>query len=356
MDVKATQLADGTAHAPDVGPHTSARGDNATFASDLPLDHTRLLAIYRVMTLIRAFELECLMLLRRGEILGVVHPYVGHEAIAASVCPLLRPSDKVVSYYRCHGHALALGVDPGALMAEMFGRATGCCGGQGGSMHIVDTGLGFLGGNSIVGAGVPIAAGVSLACQLADQGDITTVFLGDGAMGAGCVLETLNIAAVQHLPLVFVCENNLYQDQTRSDHVFPDTNLIRLPSAFGIPAETVDGNVPSGLVAAAERALAHSREGRGPFFIEARTYLGKFHSQYGQSEPREYRPPDEVARWRERDPLRMTAQQLEAGGASPAELGEIVKTALEAVEEAVRFARASPEPSSRRLAIASEVM
>jgi len=321
-----------------------------------PLTGAELLAIYQVMTLIRAFELECLALLRRGLIRGVVHPYIGHEAIAASVCRHVRETDKVVSYYRCHGHALALGVDAGELMAEMFARIGGVCRGHGGSMHIVDMRKGFLGGNSIVGAGVPIAAGAAVACQLAGADDATIAFFGDGATGAGCVLETFNIAAAQHLPLVLICENNLYQDQTRSEAVFPDSHLTRLPRAFGIPSETVDGNDPAAVVAATRRALAHVRQGHGPYFVEARTYLGKFHSQYGRSEPAEYRPLAEVATWLERDPLRLVARELESSGVTTTELGAIVRAALEKVEAAVHFASRSADPSSHDLlAGASEV-
>lgn len=320
------------------------------------LDREGLFAVYRVMALIRAFELECLSLLRSGAIYGVVHPYIGHEAIAATVCRSVQEGDKVISYYRCHGHALAMGVDPAALMAEMFGRVDGSCRGNGGSMHIADAERGFLGGNSIVGAGVPMAAGAAIACQRGGAGNAAVVFFGDGAMGAGCVLETLGIAAAQHLPLVLVCENNLYQDQTRSEAVFPKEHVARVPAAFGIPTESIDGNAVGGLANAVERAFNHARHGGGPYFIEACTYLGKFHSQYGRVEPREYRPASEVAAWLSRDPLRLAAVKLEAMGLTTTDLGEAVREALELVESAVEFAMRSAEPSYRDLPTVREVL
>lgn len=298
----------------------------------------RITGLLRMMLRIRAFEETALARTRAGDIVGALHPYTGHEAIAAGVGEALRPDVEVVSYYRCHGHALAAGLDPTAMFAELFGRATGVNRGKGGSMHLAQRARRFLGGNSIVGANVAIAAGIAAAAQVRGTGPVV-VFFGDGALGAGVVLETLRIAQRQALPMLFVCENNGYQDRTASP-IVSDLAPGQVAAGLGVTSVDVDGNDARAVADQARDLLGAVRDGSGPRFLEARTYLRDFHCQYGPGTPDEYRPAEEVAAWRARDPIDRAARELPAG-----EVADLRAGAYEEMGRAARCAAAEPLPA-----------
>ncbi len=310
------------------------------------LDAESALRLYQAMLTIRTFEERALALCSAGEISGVVHPYIGHEAIAVGVCSILQDKDLVASYYRGHGHAIAKGVDPARMMAEMFGRATGLCRGRGGSMHLADWQRGYLGGNAVVGANVPIALGLAIAAQVRRSGQIVVVFFGDGATGSGIVLESFGIASAQRLPILFICENNLYQDLTRSEIVSASTGLVRLGAGHLIPTASVDGNDVVVMRRAAISAVDYVRRGEGPMFIEAHTYLLCFHSQIGRTVPPPYRPQAEVETWELRDPIRRFEAELRTMGVNPAVLDSIAESTSIHIDDAVAFARRSPAPQA----------
>ncbi|HEX6288853.1 MAG TPA: thiamine pyrophosphate-dependent dehydrogenase E1 component subunit alpha [Herpetosiphonaceae bacterium] len=307
-------------------------------------DQAAMLHLYQTMLRIRVFEERLLTLRSSGEITGVVHPYIGHEAIAAGVCAALQADDQIASYYRGHGHAIAKGVALPRMMAEIFGRETGLCQGRGGSMHLADWQRGFLGGNAVVGANVPIALGLAMAAQVRQSDQVVVVFFGDGATGAGVVHECLSVASAQHLPIVFVCENNSYQDVTRSDQVFASTDLSRWGGAHLMPGVAVDGNDVLAVRQAARDLVARARSGEGPSFLEAKTYLLRFHAQWGTRPLPEYRPADEVQQWATRDPLpRLRAVLIEQGCAAT-QLEDLARLVDAEVDEAVAFARESSPP------------
>lgn len=308
-----------------------------------------IITMYQTMTRIRLFEEKLLEVLSSGEITGVIHPYIGHEAIAVGACSSLEMDDIVVSYYRGHGHALAKGVDMSQIMAEIFGRKTGLCQGKGGSMHLVDWTKKYLGGNAIVGANIPIALGTALAIQVQQTNQIVVVFFGDGVSGAGVFHESLNIASTQNLPIVFICENNGYQDLTRSESVLTSTDLLRLGLAHGIPSFSIDGNDVIQVRNTVTLAVTKTRSGNGPIFIEAKTYLLRFHSQIGICPPSEYRPADEVERWKQHDPLIKTRKQLLEMGVKADLFQSIEKAVNSEIESALSFARLSPWPDPEDL-------
>jgi TPP-dependent pyruvate/acetoin dehydrogenase alpha subunit len=301
------------------------------------------LALLEMMCRIRAFEEVALDLARRGDVVGAVHPYTGHEAIAAGVGDQLGPDDHVVSYYRCHGHALAAGLAPTAMFAELLGRATGVNKGKGGSMHLADRSRRFLGGNSIVGAGVGIAAGMAAANQIRGVPGVVVVFLGDGAMGTGVVLETLRITARQRLPLLFVCENNGYQDRTRSSLV-SDGSPADVANGLGVPAVIADGNDVEEVAAAAAGLLDEVRGGGGARFLEALTYLRDFHCQLGPATPDPYRPPDEVRWWSAHDPIVSAGRTLVTRGVTEESLLVLRERAHQEMVDAAASALRDPVP------------
>jgi len=294
------------------------------------------------MARIRAFEETLISLRYAQEISGVIHPSCGEEAVAVGVCQALEERDWAVSYYRSHGHALARGSDMTALMMEMFGRRAGLSGGRGGAGRIVDLRHHFLAGATIVGAGVAHAAGLALACQLRDPAAVSAVFFGDGATATGVFHEAATIASAQRLPLVLVCQNNLYQDHTRAEDVLPTLELTRHGTAYDIAAETVDGTDVIAVHEAARRAVEHAR-GHGPALLVAATYLTYYHSQVGVP-PSEYRPAAELASWLRRDPLLRARERLVALGVPEAHLVAAARAADAEVDAAVRAARAAAPP------------
>ncbi|MEV0732694.1 thiamine pyrophosphate-dependent dehydrogenase E1 component subunit alpha [Polymorphospora sp. NPDC050346] len=270
-----------------------------------------LLSAYRAMLEIRLFEEGVLRLAGQGLVPGATHPYTGQEAVAVGVLAARRPDEWVVSFYRCHGHALAAGSPPEPLLREILGRDGGVCGGKSGSMHLADRANHLLGSTSIVAAQLPIAAGAAMSAKLDGAGRAVIVFCGDGALSAGGAYETLMIAAAQRLPLLVVCEDNGWQDRTASPlvrHLTP-TELVR---GLRLPHVEVDGNDVEAVHEAATGALAACRDGGGVGVLVAHTYLRHFHSQLGPRPPAEYRPAAERERWLARDPLTVAADRITA--------------------------------------------
>jgi pyruvate dehydrogenase E1 component alpha subunit len=296
------------------------------------------LGLLRQMLLVRRFEERCVELYSAAKIRGFLHLYIGEEAVAAGVMQALEPDDAVVATYREHGHALVRGVPARAVMAEMLGRAEGCSRGRGGSMHLFDAGRRFYGGNAIVGGGLPLAVGIALADKLAVRPRVTACFFGEGAIAEGEFHEAMNLAALWRLPVLFCCENNLYAMGTALARSESETNLAVKAAAYEVPAWSVDGMDVLAVEQAARRAALAVRAGPGPCFLELRTYRFRAHSMY---DPDLYREKDEIARWRERDPIDALAARIgdaDAVAALDAEVG------LE-IDDAVAFAEAgTPEP------------
>jgi pyruvate dehydrogenase E1 component alpha subunit len=264
------------------------------------LDRPHLHGLYRQMLSIRRFESKCVELYQAQKIRGFLHLYDGEEAVAVGVASALGPGDAVVATYREHGQALARGVPMATLFAEMLGKQEGCCRGRGGSMHIFDRARRFFGGNAIVGGGLPLAAGIALADQRLQRGSITACFFGEGAVGEGIFHETMNLARIWNLPLLFVCENNLYAMGVPLEVAESETAIYRKAAAYRVPAEQVDGMDPVGVEAAARRAIDAVRGGNGPFLLECTTYRFRAHSMF---DTQAYRTRAEVERWKERDPI-----------------------------------------------------
>jgi len=292
------------------------------------------------MLLIRQFEEKCAELYAAQKIRGFLHLYIGEEAVAVGIMQALTPEDAIVSTYREHGHALMKGVPAGAVMAEMFGRADGCSGGRGGSMHLFDAARRFYGGNAIVGGGLPLAVGVALADAQLGRPQLTACFFGEGAVAEGEFHESMNLAALWGLPVLFCCENNLYAMGTALARSEADTDLAVRAAGYGMAAWTVDGMDVAAVVDAARRAATIVRAGGGPCFLELRTYRYRAHSMY---DPELYRDKAEVAAWREHDPIDRLVGELRAADAldDPA-LDEIVAAVDAEIAAAVEFADAAP--------------
>jgi pyruvate dehydrogenase E1 component alpha subunit len=297
------------------------------------------LVLLRQMLRIRRFEEKCAELYSAGKIRGFLHLYIGEEAVAVGVLSALSADDSIVATYREHGHALARGIGDGPLMAEMYGKQEGCSRGRGGSMHVFDARTRFYGGNAIVGGGLPVAVGLALADRyLSRQGRVTACFFGDGAVAEGEFHESLNLAALWRLPVLFVCENNLYAMGTRVDRALSQTDVAAKARSYGIEAETVDGMDVAAVRLAAARAVAAVRDGNGPRFLECRTYRFRAHSMF---DAELYRDKAEVEDWKKRDPIALWQHQLESEGA----LDEASFAALDAgvrdeIAGAVAFAEA----------------
>ncbi|MCB0895608.1 MAG: pyruvate dehydrogenase (acetyl-transferring) E1 component subunit alpha [Nocardioides sp.] len=299
------------------------------------------LDLLRTMLLIRRFEERCAELYSGGQIRGFLHLYVGEEAVAAGVCAELTEDDSVVSTYREHGHALARGVPLESLMAEMFGKVTGCSRGRGGSMHLFDRSRRFVGGNAVVGGGLPLALGLALGDRMQGTPAVTACFFGDGAMAEGEFHEVLNLAVLWRLPLLLCCENNLYAMGTSIAKEHGSTELALRAASYGATAWPVDGMDAVAVNRAAARAVDEVRGGAGPVFLELRTYRFRAHSMY---DPDRYRAKDEIADWRDRDPIELLAARLRADGSlTDADLAEIDAEVVARVTAAVEAAAAGEE-------------
>jgi pyruvate dehydrogenase E1 component alpha subunit len=306
----------------------------------MTLTNDELRQLYRDMLLVRRFEERCVELYSAGDIRGFLHLYIGEEAVAAGVLSQLGDDDNVVATYREHGHALLRGVTPRSIMAEMFGRVDGCSRGRGGSMHLFDRTQRFFGGNAIVGGGLPVAVGLGLADAMQATGRVTACFFGEGAVAEGEFHESMNLAALWRLPVLFCCENNLYAMGSAIELVESQTDLVTKASSYGMPARSVDGMDVASVVAATRWALEHVTNARGPVFLELRTYRFRAHSMY---DPELYRERTEVERWKALDPIASTAALLVAHGAATAEeLAAVDTDVVAVVDDAVAFAAASP--------------
>lgn len=302
----------------------------------------RLIEMLRLMCLLRFSDQKVAQRKRRMEIPGLLHLGIGEEAVAAGTCLAIEPSDKVVSTHRAHGHFLAKGGGVKALMAELYGKETGCCKGKGGSMHLVDLGCGFLGANGVVGAGLPLAVGAALASRMLKQDFITVCFFGDGANNQGTFHESLNLAAVWKLPVVFVCENNGYGISASLRDQQLVKNVSDRAPAYALPAEIIDGNDVLEVWRAVSRAAAAARSGKGPTLIECMTYRTSGHYEGDQQK---YRPKEEVEAWKQKDPIPRFEKFLLERSVLNQEQIDAVKTAAEQeAEEAVVFAKQSPFP------------
>jgi pyruvate dehydrogenase E1 component alpha subunit len=298
---------------------------------------------YRAMLRIRRFEERCVELYSAQHIRGFMHLGIGQEAVAVGVIDALRPDDRVVGTYRDHAHALAKGVPMDRVMAEMFGMSEGCSGGRGGSMHLFDVEHGLFGGNAIVAGGLPLAVGLALGDQMRHRDLVTVCFFGDGAMAEGEFHESINLAALWKLPVLFVCENNLYAMGTALAVSHASTDLAGRAATYGVVAGSVDGMDVTAVSDAAAVAVDAIRGGGGPQFLEAHTYRLRAHSMY---DPERYRTRDEVALWRERDPLPRYRRHLESLGTLDTATIDALEVDVDAeVDAAVEFARSgTPEP------------
>jgi len=309
----------------------------------IPLDPVRGVEQYREMLRIRRFEERCVELYSAMKIRGFLHLYIGEEAVAVGVLGALRPDDAIVATYREHGHALARGVPMDAVMAEMYGRVEGVCRGRGGSMHLFHEPTRLYGGNGIVGGGLPLAVGLALADAMQGRDRVTVCFFGEGAMAEGEFHESLNLAALWRLPVLFLCENNLYAMGTALARSESETNLAVKAAAYEVPAWTVDGMDVLAVAEAAHRAVELVRDGGGPVFLEAKTYRFRAHSMY---DPDRYRNKAEIEHWKERDPLLLLGERLRAEGLIDDEAVAAMDAEIGAeIDAAVAFADAgSDEP------------
>lgn len=321
------------------------------------LDREHLQHLYRQMLRIRRFEARCVQLYQAQQIRGFLHLYDGEEAVAVGVMAALQPQDAVVATYREHGQALARGVAMDRLMAEMMGKREGCCRGRGGSMHVFDRERRFFGGNAIVGGGLPLAAGIALADRRLRPGTVTACFFGEGAVTEGAFHEAMNLARIWHLPVLFVCENNLYAMGMPVADAEAETEIFRKAQAYRMPATAVDGMDPVAVEAAAGRALEQVRGGEGPFFLECRTYRFRAHSMF---DAQSYRTREEVEAWKQRDPLERLGAWMRANHLLTESEQAAIAAGVDAeIAAAVRFAEAGslePEADLERFVLMDSVV
>jgi acetoin:2,6-dichlorophenolindophenol oxidoreductase subunit alpha len=313
-----------------------------TQTTDRTADPTAYLDAYGRMLLIRLFEQAMHKLFLEGEVHGTTHLAAGQEAVPVGVCMALDPSDYIAGTYRGHGHALAKGTDPDALIAEMLGRATGVCGGRSGSMNVIDLEHGLVGCYGIVGGSIAAATGAALSAKR--QGRVAAAFFGDGATNQGYFHECLNFAAVGALPAVFVCENNLYGEFTPMAAVTAGVDIAGRAAAYGMPAAVVDGNDLWAVREAAVEAVERARAGGGPTLLECRTYR---HYGHSKADPAKYRPKAELEHWLARDPLPRARGRLLADGVSEEDVAAVGREIRERVDSAVAAAKAAPYPDPR---------
>jgi len=305
-------------------------------------DKATLLGMYRSMVLIRTFEERAAEQYMLGKIRGFLHLYIGQEAIASGAISSLQPQDYVVTHYRDHGHALARGVEPNAIMAELFGKQSGSSGGKGGSMHIFDSSKNFAGGYAIVGGQLPIAVGLSLAASFKSEDRVVLCFLGDGALNEGEFHEAMNLAALWHLPIIFFCENNLFGMGSPVHETVATPEIYRIADAYNMPSQRIDGMNILEVNDVVQGVVKRVRSGEGPFFLEAMTYRFRGHSM---ADPVLYREKTEEEQWKDKDPIPTYRRWLISNGlASEEDLDVVNQTIEQVVEDAVQFAEKSPIP------------
>lgn len=310
----------------------------------MTLEPQQLLTMYRRMVTIRVFDQRAVEEFHAGNIPGVVHAYIGQEAIAVGVCTALRRDDKIVSTHRGHGHTIAKGADPRLMMAELFGRSNGYCHGKGGSMHIADFSVGMLGANGIVGAGLPIATGAALAAQLANSDGVAVAFFGDGASNEGAFHGSLNLASIWKLPAIFVCENNHWAVAVPSSYALSVPEVSARASAYNLPGVSVDGTDVLAVYEAMTQAVQRARRGDGPTLLECQTHRWRGHAEQ-RGNPADPRPREAIEQAHQHDPIALFNAKLQAQGiATAATLAQIEQEVRTAVEDAITFAKASPLP------------
>jgi pyruvate dehydrogenase E1 component alpha subunit len=313
---------------------TAATGERAA----LELEHGR--SLLHEMLRIRRFEEKAAELYSLGKIRGFLHLYIGEEAVAVGTMQALTPEDNIVATYRDHGHALARGLEMGPLMAEMFGKATGCSRGRGGSMHFFDAGRRFYGGYAIVGGGLPIAVGLALADKFQGRGRVTACYFGDGAVVEGEFHESMNLAALWKLPVLFLYENNLYAMGTAIERSQAQLDMQLRARGYGVPSDVVDGMDVVAVEEAARRAAAAVLAGEGPFLLELKTYRYRAHSM---ADPDLYRSKQEIEEWRQQDPVALFTERLRGESLlDDAALGELESAVAAEREQAIAFADESP--------------
>lgn len=292
------------------------------------------------MLRIRRFEEKCAELYSAGKIRGFLHLYIGEEAIAVGAMQSLTPDDAIVSTYREHGHALVRGVSAGAVMAEMYGKANGCSRGRGGSMHLFDASRRFYGGSAIVGGHLPLAVGLALADKMQNRPRVTACFFGDGAVAEGAFHESMNLAALWKLPVLFVCENNQYAMGTAIARAQSKTDISQKAAGYGIPSEAIDGMDVTAVEEATRLALDTVRCGAGPYLLEAITYRFRAHSMY---DAELYRSKAEVEEWKKRDPIELfLVRARERGLLTDTDLADVEQRVASEIAEAIAFAEAGP--------------
>jgi len=296
---------------------------------------------------IRKFEEKAIELYRIGKIRGYLHPCIGQEAIPVGACQAIGRKDYIISNHRGHGHCIARGADIKKMMAELFGKSDGYCGGRGGSMHIADMDLGILGENGIVGGGIPMSVGAGLSCKMDDKGNVVLCFFGDGAANNGVFHESLNMSAILKLPVVYICENNMYAISMCSADSVACRDIGKRSCAYDIPGYIIDGSDPLKVYKSVGRAVKRAREGKGPSLIEAKTY--RFYGHH-PNDPAQYREKKEVEYYaRQKDPVVNFKKRLLAGKVITAEeINKIEKKADERINDAVIFASESPEPDLKK--------
>ena len=302
------------------------------------------LHFYNEMVKIRQFELKAAELFMQAALSGNIHTCVGEEAAIVGASQALEPKDFIAATHRGHGQCLSKGANPDRMMAELFGKKTGYCQGKGGSMHIADVGLGILGANGIVGAGIPIATGSALTSRIKGTDEVTLVFFGDAASNQGVFHESINMAAAWNLPCIFMCVNNRYGVSVCIDRVCNNEDIADRAKGYNIPGVTVDGNDVFAVYEAVQNAVKRARKGDGPSLIEAKTYR---HRGHYEGDTQGYKPKEEVEAWMKKDPIeKLRTHILESGIATADKLGEIDQEVTQLIEAAVKFAEESPWPDA----------
>jgi len=316
-------------------------------AGALKEDRETLVKLFHQMLLIRRFEEKCAESYSLGKIGGFCHLYIGQEAVAVGAISALRPDDYVITSYREHGQALAKGISADAIMAELYGKATGCSHGKGGSMHLFDREVNFMGGHAIVGGQIPLATGVAFAAKYRETDQVTACFFGEAAVNQGAFHESLNMAQLWKLPCIYICENNMYGMGTSLERAMSFQDVAQKSCAYEVASEFVDGMDVLKMRHATQRAVKRAREQSLPTLIEARTYRYMGHSM---SDPGNYRTRAEIEKYQERDPVKTFARTLiDAGVMTDADIADFEAQIKEEVEHAVRFADESPEPETSEL-------
>src|SRR5436190_524609 len=316
-------------------------------AAQLNEDRDTLVKIFHQMLLIRRFEEKCAESYSLGKIGGFCHLYIGQEAVGVGAISALRPDDNVLTSYREHGQAIAKGISPEAVMAELYGKAGGCSHGKGGSMHLFDADVNFLGGHAIVGGQIPLATGVAFASKYKETDQVTLCFFGEAAVNQGAFHESLNMAQLWKLPCIYICENNMYGMGTSLQRAMSSQDVASKACAYELVSESVDGMDVLKMRAATQRAIRRAREESLPTLLEARTYRYMGHSM---SDPGKYRTRAEIEKYQERDPIKVfTKQLMDAGMIEDGDIAEIEAQVKDDVERSVKFADESPLPDPAEL-------